>query len=96
MSDSRNTIVIDTVTTNDGHTITISLDKTICFLNVNGVNEMLSAEDVRSYIPYVLQSKGFNFRGDIVHLDLVEALWFAKAMRLAIRLMELNAEQVSA
>jgi len=96
MSDSRNTIVIDTVTTNDGHTITISLDKTICFLNVNGVNEMLSAEDVCLYGLYALQAKGFRFRGDIVHLDSVEALWFAKAMRLAVRLMELNAEQVSA
>lgn len=96
MSASRNTIVIDTVTTNDGHTITISLDKTICFLNVNGVNEMLSAEDVRSYILYVLQSKGFNFRDDIVHLDSVEALLFVKALRIASHFMKWNAEQVSA
>jgi len=96
MSASRNTIVIDTVTTNDGYTITISLNKSICFLNVNGVTEMLSAEDVRSYILYVLQSKGFNFRGDIVHLDSVEALLFVKAMRIVSHIMKLNAEQVSA
>jgi len=96
MSDSRNTIVIDTVTTNDGHTLTISLDKTICFLNVNGVNEMLSAEDVRSYILYVLQSKGFNFRGDIVHLDSVEALWFVKAMRIVSHIIKLNTIEVNA